>query len=752
MENRRLFIFLLSTMTFLWLWTNFVAPPTEPPADEAAVAADAQNPVTEGASEDVPSAADATAVAAPDMQSPAAPAGEQAAGQPAATAASAESQTLQFPDYQESAPVLGSLEADSGYGLQVQLTSIGGSVQDVWLTSPQFRDLQNPNQQVQLIGNNLSDDRTFTLALNEIDRLLRQRGATLEMVHWKLAESGTDKSGSRAVFEYDSPDGQLRLRKIYSLPRSELTGFPLQQALRNTPSLYTLSLTLEVINLTENPQTVNYELQGPVGLLLENREHTFKYQDIHLEFAGGKPVTLNIATLQHYCDDIDEMLGGRATMPELTAKLREDHEWTEPPRYAGVDVQFFSAMVAPLPPAGTDSTQPAATSQVDWLERTYPMLIGPDLRETPDPFFVSRLLKGMATALVGREVDPKTAELSFRFASVPVAVPAKQTVSHSYAFYVGPKRRELLDPAPFAAGQVLNYGWFGPVARVMHYLLDVFYSAGLPYFLCIISLTILVRGCLFPVSRKQAIMAARQKELQPILAELRKKCGDDQQKFARAQMDLWRKHNINPLSGCLPVFLQLPIFIGLYTALNSAVDLRGQRFLWISNLAGPDALFRLPFPLPFGMGHDFSILPLCTVALFLIQQKMFMPPATNEQEAMQQKMMNVMTGVMGIFFWHQPAGLSLYFIASSLWGITERKLLGTGKPQPVLSGGPGVEVVETSSPSEPARPQKVAQAAPPAETAPKPVTFWQRLMAAAEEAQRQAESQKNRDNKKDRRK
>ena len=214
MENRRLFIFLLSTMTFLWLWTNFVAPPVEPPADEAAAVADAKNPATEQASEDVPSAADTTAAAAPDPQPSAASAGEQAAGQPAATAAAAEPQTLQFPDYQESSPVLGSLEADSGYGLQVQLTSIGGSVQDVWLTSPQFRDLQNPNQQVQLIGNNLSDDRTFTLALNEIDRLLRQRGATLEMVHWKLAESGTDKSGSRAVFEYDSPDGQLRLRKI----------------------------------------------------------------------------------------------------------------------------------------------------------------------------------------------------------------------------------------------------------------------------------------------------------------------------------------------------------------------------------------------------------------------------------------------------------------------------------------------------------------------------------------------------------
>ena len=232
--------------------------------------------------------------------------------------------------------------------------------------------------------------------------------------------------------------------------------------------------------------------------------------------------------------------------------LREDHEWTSAFRYAGVDVQFFAALVAPL-----DDRSEEERRDSKWLERTYPVMIARNPR------------------------DSKKSDISVRMASLPVILKAKgegDSLTHKYAFFVGPKRRELLDPAPLQASQVLNYGMFGFVARGMHYLLDTFFSLGLPYFLAIVSLTVLVRGCLFPISRKQAIMAARQKELQPQLTLLKEKYADDKEKLARAQMELWRKNGINPLSGCLPLFLQLPIFVGLYTALNSAVDLRLQSF------------------------------------------------------------------------------------------------------------------------------------------------------------------------------
>ena len=105
-------------------------------------------------------------------------------------------------------------------------------------------------------------------------------------------------------------------------------------------------------------------------------------------------------------------------------------------------------------------------------------------------------------------------------------------------------------------------------------------------------------------------------------------------------------------------------------------------FLWVDNLAAPDALFEMGFSIPF-LGSDFNLLPLITVVLFYAQQKMFMPPPTTDEMAMQQKMMNFMMIFMGFLFYRVPAGLCVYFIASSAWGMSERKLLEYLPEKPV---------------------------------------------------------------------
>lgn len=690
MENRRLFSFLLTSLLFLWLWTTVVAPKFFPPPKKRP-AADNQ--------------ANLPAVQEKELKN--------VAAEPDAEAAAGE---LVFASHPARKIRLGSLDPASGYALDVALTSAGAAIESVSLTAPQYKDLRNPKNAATIVGNNFTDDRSFSTAIQVIDKQLAARSQTLESDHWALVETTETDQEATAVFEYDAPDGSLRVRKLFSLPRLKLPATELVSAWRSDPSFYTLQVTLEVINLTDTPTTFEYELQGPVGLLLENEEHTSKYRDLHIEFVDdAKAATLAAGTIKGYCDKIDDGLNRPATPRELRTRLREDHEWTSPFRYAGLDVQFFAALIAPI-----DARSVEERVSKKWLERTYPVLISADQKEA------------------------KKSDVSFRMVSMPVTLKAKgDSVSHVYAFFVGPKRRELLDPTPLQASQVLNYGMFGFVARVMHFLLDFFFTLGMPYFLAIISLTILVRGCMFPVSRKQAISAARMKELQPQLTALKEKYGDDREKMARAQMELWRKNKINPVGGCLPLALQLPIFIGLYTALNSAVDLRLQSFLWVENLAAPDALFRLPFSLPIGLGRDFSILPLCTVVLFLVQQKMFMPPAQDEQQAMQYKMMNMMTGVMGIMFWHQPAGLCLYFIASSLWSIAERKLLGTGKLSPA---GPSVEVMLPADEPAP-RPGK-KNMSPVASASDKPPGFLQRLMDAAQDAQRTAEQQREKDDRK----
>jgi YidC/Oxa1 family membrane protein insertase len=197
-------------------------------------------------------------------------------------------------------------------------------------------------------------------------------------------------------------------------------------------------------------------------------------------------------------------------------------------------------------------------------------------------------------------------------------------------------------------------------------------------------LTILVRGLMFPISFKQAIGAQKMALIQPEMKKITEKHKGDMEARNKAMQELYRKHNYNPFSGCLPIFLQLPIFIGLYRALMVDVQLRDAPLIshavrWCSNLSAPDMLFYWNDFLPvflFGwLGPYFNILPILTICLFLWQQHVMMPPATDEQQAMQQKMMKYMMIFMGVMFFKVASGLCIYFVASTLWGLGERQFL-----------------------------------------------------------------------------
>ncbi|MFO1019868.1 MAG: membrane protein insertase YidC [Planctomycetales bacterium] len=299
-------------------------------------------------------------------------------------------------------------------------------------------------------------------------------------------------------------------------------------------------------------------------------------------------------------------------------------------------------------------------------------------------------LKSIRPILVAENVaKPEKSDLSVLLTSkdLELAPAGKEgaSVTHKYLLFAGPKREEFL--RPIDAQHIIIYGMAGNlgITQLMQGLLNVFHSLlpswAWPWGWSIIMLTIVVRMAMFPFSRKQALSAARMQELQPEIAALKKKYAKEPEKLGRAQMELFRKNNYNPFGGCLILFIQLPIFIGLYQALNISVDLRMAEFLWIKNLAAPDALFRFPFkhwPLPIldsWIGPTFNLLPIFTIVLFMIQQKMMMPPPTDKEQEMQQNMMKYMMIFMGLMFYGVPAGLCVYFISSSLWGLAERKLI-----------------------------------------------------------------------------
>ena len=155
--------------------------------------------------------------------------------------------------------------------------------------------------------------------------------------------------------------------------------------------------------------------------------------------------------------------------------------------------------------------------------------------------------------------------------------------------FAGPKQPQLLaqfGDAQNNLGELIYYGWplWAGVARLMTQVLHFFYSIVGNYGIAIVLLTVLVRGCMFPISRKQALMAQKMQELKPEMDRINEKYKGKAEEKTRAMQELWRKHNYNPMSGCLPLFLQLPIFMGLYRALDdrrraaAGAVVRGGRF------------------------------------------------------------------------------------------------------------------------------------------------------------------------------
>ena len=288
-------------------------------------------------------------------------------------------------------------------------------------------------------------------------------------------------------------------------------------------------------------------------------------------------------------------------------------------------------------------------------------------------------------------------------------MPAGATHSDSYQVFLGPKRPELLSQyypkrrevarrSELLAGRP-DLLWLVRLGRPDHAgVLHFFYSIVGNYGIAIILLTVLVRGLMFPISYKQTQNMAKIQALKPEMDRINEKYKTDLQKKSQATQELYRKHSINPLGGCLPLFLQMPIFIGLVPLADG-----GCRVAAVAAVRVGDSLVLEPR----GARHALELVVrscrrLSRKALagtvseyfsdrdrrvMLVTQKMSMPPPANEQAAMQQKMMKYMMIFFGLMFYKVAAGLCLYLIVSSLWGIAERKLLP--KNQLGRSGGLG---------------------------------------------------------------
>jgi YidC/Oxa1 family membrane protein insertase len=244
-----------------------------------------------------------------------------------------------------------------------------------------------------------------------------------------------------------------------------------------------------------------------------------------------------------------------------------------------------------------------------------------------------------------------------------------ETAVHEFTFFLGPKSREVLARHP-GIENILDYGFFGIIGKALFALLNFLHEFIPNYGVGIILMTLIVRCCLFPLNRKMQMAMARMQKLQPLIKELQEKYKDDKQRQGREMMELYRKHNANPMASCLPMFLQLPIFIALYRMLHYSIDLRQEGFIfWIKDLSRPDTIPSIALA-----GFPIRVLPILMVVTWILQQ-MMMPKPADPQQAQTQKMMMFMPIMFGFFMYSTPSGLTLYWTSSMFFGILEQRLI-----------------------------------------------------------------------------
>jgi YidC/Oxa1 family membrane protein insertase len=249
-------------------------------------------------------------------------------------------------------------------------------------------------------------------------------------------------------------------------------------------------------------------------------------------------------------------------------------------------------------------------------------------------------------------------------------IPDGNEYHFQYQVFYGPKSMKVLRAAGNGLSKALDFGMFDFLAKPCLWLMNFLYSFIPNYGVAIIILTILIKILLWPLGNKSYKSMNAMKRLQPLMQDIRQKHKDDKKKMNEEVMALYRTYKINPMGGCLPMVVQIPVFFALYRMLYSAIELRHAPFFgWINDLSAPDRLFRFGFDIPFmEPPYGIPVLTLVMGATMLLQQKMS-PPMGDPTQA---KMMMLMPVVFTVIFINFSSGLVLYWLVNNVLSIAQQ--------------------------------------------------------------------------------
>jgi len=258
-----------------------------------------------------------------------------------------------------------------------------------------------------------------------------------------------------------------------------------------------------------------------------------------------------------------------------------------------------------------------------------------------------------------------------------------QTIARGFVLYAGPKEYKTLAQVASSMNNnldaIMSFGkYFGVLSKILLLVMNFIHAVlKVPYGWIIVLITVVLRAVFWPLTASSTRSTKRMQALQPQLKALQEKFKDDPMKLQKKQWEMYKENKVNPMGSCLPALIQWPVFIGFYTMIRTAIELRGAHFLWVTDLSKPDTLFLIP-----GINFPVNLLPLLMVSVMVWQAHLTPPSPTMDPG--QQKMMRYMPAIFLVFLYFYSSGMALYMFVSTLLGIIQTKITRT-EPAPAVA-------------------------------------------------------------------
>ena len=285
-------------------------------------------------------------------------------------------------------------------------------------------------------------------------------------------------------------------------------------------------------------------------------------------------------------------------------------------------------------------------------------------------FMCAVIPEGVGDAVFRGIWDPDTNKQTGLLLEPAVSISPQSEKQASFTLFLGPRQLTVLKRFGKNLDKAVDFGWTNIIAKPLLYVLRFFYKYIHNYGVSIILLTILIKILFWPLTHKSYKSMKEMQKLQPIMAKIKEKYKNDREQMNKEMMALYRTYKVNPMSGCLPMIIQIPVFFALYRILGKAIELRhAPFFLWINDLSAPDRLFHFSFKVPFmAPPYGIPVLTLLMGASMYIQQKMTPTPG----DPTQAKFMMFLPIIFTFMFINFPSGLVLYWLVNNILSIGQQ--------------------------------------------------------------------------------